>query len=82
MCCADNLALFDVAAAPRRSVRRNDLLSYKAASTVGKWSGSNAGDRCINVVCDVVIVGLKAVICGFRRTVGRESARGVWEAEK
>ena len=37
---------------------------------------------CIDVVYDVVIVGLKALICGFLRTVDRESAAGVWEAGK
>ena len=37
---------------------------------------------CIDVMYDVLIVGLRAVICGCLRTVDRESAMGVWEAGK
>ena len=71
-----------MAAAPRHSVPLNDLLSYRAASTAGLWLVLAVVEKCICVVCGVVIVSLKGVVCDSPPTVDHESARGVRGVER
>ena len=75
---AHSLFSLFLAAAPRRSVLLNDLLSYRAASTVVLLWVLDVMEMCICVECGGVIVNLKGVACGFLLIVDHESARDGW----
>ena len=76
------MVFFLVAAAPRRSVLWNDLLSHRAASTAVLWQVRGAVGMCIFVGCGDVTVSLKGVVCDSPLTADHESARDVWGVER